>query len=148
MKFKLKKHTGNHTQKVNGILKTFTYNSGEIIESDVDLSEKFPNKFEKVLIAEIAPNIVQKAVEKPVEDLNPPKEDDDFNEDPEEEEIREPLGKDVTSKIKIAIENDFKVFYKKGKGYFVAEADDEFIALNKKGLKKEKVEDFIENHLE
>ena len=151
MYFKLKKGTGNHTQRnKKGELVTYTSAGGEVIESDIDLTKKYPEKFEKVEIPgiEVSKKEVEEAAKKGAEGIADPNKEDEDNFDEDEEDEREPLGKDVTSKFPIAKEQDFKVFYKKGKGFFVTEADDEFTALNKKGLKKVDVESFIEEQLE
>jgi len=137
MYFKLKKGAGSHTQPdQNGELKVYTADGGEVIKSDIDLCEKFPNKFERIDIG--TDSVI----------VDEPEENEDVVTEQKEEEERKPIGKDCTAKFLIAQEQDFKVFYKRGKGYFVTEADDEFTPLNKKGLKKDDVEDFIIEYLE
>ncbi|MHA1170342.1 MAG: hypothetical protein ACTSRU_21145 [Candidatus Hodarchaeales archaeon] len=136
----MKKNVGNHTQRDKaGELVTITSKGGEIIELDNDqgdLCKMFPGKFEEVKIPGTKSN--QEDEEKPR---------------PKKKVVRRKkksvsLGRDGTSKFSIAEEQDFKVFYKAGKGWFVTEADDPFVALNKKPLKKDEVEEFIEEYLE
>lgn len=147
MKFKLKTNVGNHTQG-NRVYKA---EDGEIIESDIDLVEKFPNKFEKVVIPGAGPSDpeeIQKAAEEGAKEIEPQEEEEEEDDWDDEEEELEPLGADVTKKFPIAVEKDFKVFYKRGKGYMVTEADDPFTKLNKKKLKKANVKEYIEKQLE
>ena len=151
MYFKLKRKAGNHSQKdKNGKAVVYVAKDGNVIESENDLIKMFPGKFELVEVvtapvevvksAENKKSDVQKIVEKVAKDISAPVK--------KEEKKAEPIGKDVTEKHPLAEEQDFKVFYVKGKGYFVTEADDDSVALNKKGIKKEKVEAFIKKYLE
>ena len=141
MYFKLKPRVGSHSQlNKKGELETFTAKEGKVIESDIDLVEKFPDKFELVEIPG-----VEKKKETPVE---PEPVIEEELEDNDNDVKQEPLGKDRTKNYPVAIEEDLKVFYAKGKGYFVTEGDDEFTALNKEKLKKSKVEAFINQYLE
>ena len=156
MLFRLKPKTGNHAQKgPDGKIIIYCAKDGNIIESDIDLYAKFPNKFERAdevfasFDSKKKKPTVQKAVKKEVEEpaLEVADEPEEVADEPEEEKAQEPLGKDVTKNFPRAGEEDFKVFYSKGKGYFVTESDDPFTALNKKRLKKELVTKFIEKYL-
>lgn len=133
MKFKLKKGVGNHAEKDDaGNVVIYKAIDGAVIESKTDLAKRHPDKFERVTIDKPSvPAPVQKAAEEGAKDLKP-----------------EPLGKNVTEKFSLAAENDFKVFYKRGKGYMVTESVNEYIALNDKKLKKADVEEFIDEFIE
>jgi len=171
LKFKLKPGVGRHTQKnpKTGVIETFEAKDGKVILSAVDLVEMFPDKFDRVSVGDdpVVPfNDIQEAAEKGASELAPATDDsepledtdseedsqdddvDDVDDDEEEDDEPEPLGVDKTEQFDIAVEQDFKVFYKKGKGYFVADADEPFVALNKKKLTKAKVEKFIDSLLE
>jgi hypothetical protein len=154
MFFKLKKGCGNHSQKgKDGSTVLFTAKEGRVIESESDLAAKCPEKFERVnvsgvdefkkepvsVITEEPVPVVKEAVKEVVKKKEPVK---------VEEKIKpEPLGKDVTKNFPHADEEDFKVFYVNGQGYFVTESDQVDTALNKKKLKKAEVEAFIDKYL-
>jgi len=159
MFFKMKKRTGNHSQ--DGVI----YVSGDVVESEKNLCEMFPGKFERIdvpfeIFKRPEKSDVQKAAEEGAKDIKPKKKSKpkpvsdeevlaiaDEPDEEEDEEDKEPLGKDVTKNYKRAGEEDLKVFYKKFKGRWVTEAEDPFTALNKKPLKKDQVVPFIEKWL-
>ncbi len=159
MFFKLKSRVGNHAQKgPDGKVVIYYAKDGNIIESNTDLSEKHPTKFERVDVpgsvkadTKKKKSDVQKAAKKGAKDIAPKKEkeEEDLKEEEEEEEEKEqiPLGKNVTKSYKMAKDQDLKVFYKRYKGRFVTEAEDVFTAVNKKPLKKAEVNKFIEKWL-
>ena len=170
MYFKMKDGVGSHSEKDSKTGLPVVYKSGDIVKSDSDLAIRFPDKFERVNMGglketksatvqdietpEEEKSEVQQAAEEGVKDIQPPKKDEEEEQPPKKDEeekkvkLRKKLGKDATAKFPRAEEEDFKVFYKKGKGYFVTESDEPFTALNKKPLKKAQVENFVEDYLE
>lgn len=171
MRFKLKQGVGNHTETDPKTGRPVTYKSGDgqIIESDSDLVARFPEKFERVVVGgeavvqdpstpEEEKTPVQEAAEEGAKDVMPPEEpevEEPEAEEPDEDEADEPEGKpvpkgakDVTDKFPRAEEEELKVFYKKGKGFFVTEEEETSIALNEKRLKKAQVEEFIDDYLD
>ena len=142
MYFKLKEGVGNHAETdADGNVTIYRAKEGKVIKSNVDLAAKFPDKFVRVQTK--AP--VQEVPEEEIPEEEIPDEPEEDEDEPDEEP--EPLGKDATDKFPLAGENDLSVFYARGKGYYVTEADDPFTALNKKGLKKDKVEAYIKKYL-
>jgi len=135
-RFKLLPKVGNHTQRDKaGELVTITAEGGEIIETEDDLCKMFPGKFEEVKIPES-----QAKKEKTEDTKSKPKKKI-------VKKKKKSLGRDVTEKFEVAEEEDFKVFYATGRGYFVAEAEDPTTSLNEKGLKKASVEKYIKKYL-
>jgi len=153
MFFRLKEKVGNHAETDPKTGLPIVYKPGDVIESDTDLAKNWPDKFDRVKVgpSEDTPDEdeadIQAAAEEGAKDVTPPDEDEDEDFDDEEEE-KVPLGKDVTEKFPRAEEEELKVFYKKGKGFFVTETEDPFTALNEKKLKKAQVEDFIDEYLD
>ncbi len=136
MFFKLKPGCGNHSETgPDG--KPVVYTQGDVIESDHDLEAMFAGKFERVQVGD-----VKDADPDPEEDptLPPPP-------PPSTEPVENPLGKDRTEKFPKAAEEDFMVFYKRGKGFSVVEADEPTVPLNEDPLKKDEVADFIDEYL-
>lgn len=169
MLFRMKEKVGSHSD-VNSKGELVTYKSGDVIETNVDLAKAFPEKFERVRVGGETPPLpenikksprlenidtpkeeksdIQKAAEKGAKDVIPPAEEPEDEDDDEDDEEKVPLGKDVTEKFPGTEEEKLKVFYKKGKGFFVTTAADPFTALNEKKLKKAKVEIFIDEFLD
>jgi hypothetical protein len=159
MLFKLKPGVGNHaeTDPKTGEITVYHANEGKIIESQHNLVQLFPDKFERVNIGGVTEQEkeeVQKAAEKGAKDILPKQESNEEEiEDTEEKEEEKgeivPIGKDVTEeKFPEAKEQDFKVFYsKEDRGYFVTEFEDISTALNDEPLKKREVNPFIESYL-
>ena len=169
MYFKLKPRTGNHAQTdKDGNVVIFTAKEGRVIKSKTDLAKKYPTKFERVNIAgekELETvqdpdekTDVQLAAEEGIKDIMPEDDDDDFEDEDEEEKPKKKkkrkkkkaksLGKDVSSKFPKAEEEDYKVFYTKGKGYFVTDHDDPTVPLHEERFKKSEVMPFVEEQLE
>ena len=96
------------------------YRAGDVVESAVDLCEKFEGKFEK--LSPVAP------VPAPVEEIPQQGSGGD-----------EPAGTDVSSRFNV---DGYAVFLV-DKKYFVYEEDNMGVALNKKPLKKAEVVEFI-----
>jgi hypothetical protein len=153
MLFKLKPGVGNHSEKDPKTGKVTIYHSkdGEIIDSDKNLCQIFPDKFEQVNVGGVvvqdvntpkkAKTPVQKAAEKGAKDIAPPKET-------EKKKTAKSLGRDITEKNFPEVgEQDFKVFYTPRKGYFVTENEDISVAINDTPLKKDEVTAFVENYL-
>lgn len=148
MKFRLLPKAGDHAEAGAGGV-ALAYRAGDIVESDRDLMEAFPNKFERVDVAEepASPSTpfkpsaeektaVQKAAEEGAKDVSPP-------EDPKSN----PLGRDVTKRFPKALEEEFLVFADGG-AFSVSEADEPAEALNNKPLKRKDVDSFIREYLE
>lgn len=128
MKFRLK-------QGIYKDLKGRVYKKNDVIETDIDLIEAFPLKFEKVgglanapdndsmVTSESTPSIVQaNEGEKETGKGKKSKKDDKSSTD---------LGEEVTGEFEEAQLNDLVVFKREGV-YVVYEKDDQVLALNKK----------------
>jgi len=149
MYFKLLPKSGSHAQPGDdGEVVIYEASEGRIIESKNDLVKMFPNKFKKVDLGSLIQTAdtpekektpVQKAAEEGAKDVMPP-------EKPKKKKEKY-LGEDCTSKFPSVEEQALKVFYAKGKGYFITEDDDPFVALNKDNLKKEEVDFFVKDYL-
>ena len=89
MFFKMKPKVGNHRQR-NKKGDIVTYTSGDVVESDIDLEERYPEKFERVntptAMTEESKKAVQEAAEEGAKDLYPTKDEPDPEEDEDEEE--------------------------------------------------------------
>ncbi len=130
MYFKLLPKVGSHSETDDkGKLITHRSEDGYVFDTDLDLIQMFPNKFERVQVGPDVP--------KPPESKKPSK---------AEEDASNPLGRDVTKRFPKAAEEDFKVFADGG-AFFVCESDDPTKALNDKPLKKAQVEKFVEEYL-
>jgi len=153
MYFKIKENRGSHAQADLKTKKTIIYKSseGKVIESEIDLCAKFPDKFEKVEMgfARSAPveEIVEETIEETIEEIVV-----EVKPEPKKPKSKSAgFGTDVSDKFplikEIEEEEDvsLKVFYKKGKGFFITTAEDLGTALNENKLKKANVEDFIES---
>jgi len=158
MLFKLKPGVGNHaeTDPKTGETKIYNAKDGEIIESQHNLCQLFPDKFESVTVggAPLEKIEVQKAAEKGAKDILPKQESNEEETEEIEEKEEEKgeivlLGKDVTEeRFPEAKEQDFKVFHSKEyKGYFVTGFENIATSLNKDPLKKKEVIPFIEKYL-
>ncbi len=130
-----------------------SYNAGDVIESDVNLSAVFRGKFELVqepllTVAAPAPTPEKKQEKEPEPEPEPDADEQDAEgEEAKEEEESEPLeGKDVTASFKIAVDEDFQVIENE-QGFWVYDADEPDTVLNKEALKKTQVRSFIRNHL-
>ena len=141
------------------------YTKGQIVESDIDLSKIFRNKFIKketvVLIDEQKTSPTLPGAEdslKGIEDVkkasskspkSKSKVDEVEDEEIEEEEVEEEeeefdfaqYGKDVTAKFSEAEKKHCKVYYKNKKYMVIDETDGE--PLNNKGLAGNKVNSFL-----
>jgi len=134
MRFRLKPKTGSHAETIgkgkDAKVVTYTAAEGHVFETENDLCEMFPNKFERVVVGEdIAPPSpsAQRRAAKPTAKASP-------------------LGDDVTKDFPTAVKNDFRVFAK-GKAFSVAEPDEVGTAINPDPLEKGKVEKFIDDYL-
>jgi len=131
LKFKLKLGVGNHTEKnlATGENITYTASEGKIIFSANDLAEMFPDKFDRVTIGDPVKEVIEKGAIVPNDTETKEKPQEEAPE-PQEKAIKpKPLGVDKTKLFPVAVDQDFKVFYAKGKGYIVAEIDEPTIAF-------------------
>jgi len=147
MKFRLLPKVGNHAETGEDG-SPCVYKPGDIVESDRDLVDAFPGKFERVVdgVEDTHANpfkpttkektAVQKAAEEGAKDVGAP--------DPEDPN---PLGREVTKRFPTALDEDFLVFADGG-AFSVAEADEPTVPLNDKPLKRKDVGSFIRKYLE
>lgn len=114
-----------------------TYQKGDIVTSNADLTQRFPLKFEKLESepVTVAPSrAVSAPSEAPVVPSTP------------KAGSTSPFGEDVSEDFPIAGESDLRV-YQKGTSFFVVDPDDADTALNPKALKGPEVAKFIKNYL-
>ena len=146
MLFKLKKGCGQHVEKGR------TYKAGEEVESEHDLVRMFPEKFELVpgqisvpAVPEIpAPITVKGSVDSENERPTLPKSTSDEDEKPKKKTKGSKHGKDVTDDFPTAEGFGFKI-YEKGGWFAVVDANDGAV-INKKKLRKDGVETFLEEY--
>lgn len=148
MKFRLLPKVGDHASPGPGGT-TRIYHAGDVVESDINLKEMFPGKFEEWVeeIPSLKPTkeqkeAVQKAAEKGAEEIASKPESK-----PETKTEPRSLGRDVTSRFPLAEEQDCLVFADGG-AFNVVEKDDPTMVLNDKPLKRKDVEPFIRQFLE
>lgn len=113
------------------------YVKDDIIEVDYDITAQFPGKFVQVHTNEPiteAPDMPDDIVSV---NTNPP--------EPKTEQADR--GKNVTAKFPIAVDNQYLVFTHKRR-HWVYDPDAMAAPLNKDGLLKHQVEEFIGKHLE
>lgn len=96
--FKLRHGAGSHSEMIDGELVTFKAKDDDIIDVAKDLVKMFPLKFEEV----ITPQPVKRKRRKSAPS--------------------QALGKDVTKRFTIAVEEGIKVFCK-GDDFFITEPD-------------------------
>jgi hypothetical protein len=169
---------GMHVEPVPGFVgspqdprRTKKYKKGDIVESNRDLAETFPNKFHKLSDEEFAPPVDlearRKEVNSMIESGTWQEEDRRFLEHLSEENFRRlqtrlaltvsarasedktlsTLGTDVTSNFTRAYDEGFKVF-KNAKGKFQVTARTEVNKpLNKEALDKDSVDKFVDQFL-
>jgi len=165
--YKLLPKRGNHNQgETDKAGNPIIYKPGDVIETDMDLVKMFPNKFVEVNVGgdNILPTVdkseIQRAAERGAKDLKPaePDEVEEDEEEIEEEEVEEeeetksnpvPDGAKLSKSFPEAEEQDLKIFYKRGEGYWVTEADDpKHNAINNKPIKKKvEVMAFVNEYL-
>jgi hypothetical protein len=163
MRFKLLSgsHIGPSVKDPEGNLTSKTYETGDIIESDIDLAARFLNKFEKLPDApsEIVPEQMPKGNETPPSRRSPkaptshvtlPPTTTRAKDTKEKTEEEESLGEDVSDKFPETKDMGLKVF-KEGRHYFVAKADAPTEPLNGEDNElttKEHVQEFLEDYEE
>lgn len=138
MKFQLLPGAGQHIG-YDEQRKVKTFVAGDVIQSEKDLVLLFPNKFQRIdgeFAQEPTVNQAGHANRTKGEHIPTPEEKDSVV-----------LGKDITSKIKIARENDLKVFLTEDAKYYVVEADDVDVPIHPQPLLKKEVVPFIEKYL-
>lgn len=123
------------------------YRKGDIVETNMDLMKKFPNKFQPVFegggaaIPEVqetaAPDLQQ-------EQQEAEEQGDDIAETKPQEEVRE---EDVTHQFKIAVDEDFKVIKKGSNEYLVFDNTDQ-VFVNEEPVKRNQVKRLITDYLE
>jgi len=152
MYFKLKPKCGNHSEKDSkGKLVVYKAGDGAVIQSDSDLSERFPGKFEKITEVEIKPTF-----KSPLDDIEIPGEVKEKvtslvkkvlkKKSDTAKDFLASLGTEVTKEFPLAVKEDLRVFAN-GEAYSVIEADEADKVLNKAPLKKASVKAFIEKYL-
>ena len=168
MYFKLLPKVGSHVEKdKDGNAVTYHSKDGRIIDTEMDLVKRFPNKFERVevnptaksspkdeaapVVEEAAPVVVEDEVAQVVEEAAPVVVEDEVAQVEEKSKSKSkskthPLGRDVTKRFPKADKNDFKVF-SQGGAFSVVEADEDTVPLNEKPLHKKGVDDFITEFL-
>ena len=142
MLFKLKEGVGNHASgDVGDDGRPIIYKpeDGHIFKSDVDLTEAFKGKCERV--HGVSPDDVDDP--KPAKPKGKKAEPKD--EDPGDEP--NPLGRNVTEKFPEAIPQGLMVFADGG-AFSVVEAGEPTVPLHKNPLHKKQVKEFIKKHLE
>lgn len=114
-----------------------TYQKGDIVTSNADLTQRFPLKFEKLAsdpVVDAPSRAVSEQTEAPVVPSTPKGGE------------MSPFGEDVSEDFPIAGESDLRV-YQKGTSFFVVDPDNAGTALNPKALKGPEVTKFIKNCL-
>jgi len=153
--FKLNAKAGSHAETdANGQIRI--YNPGDIIETESDLVTMFPGKFEKVLVMKEGekPSVgtalpVPKTVTKQTPTEKPAKSTETgvgATETPAPVSEVKSLGRDVTKRFPLALDEDFQVFADGG-AFFVTESDAPQTPLHPKPLHKKDVEPFIKKYL-
>lgn len=116
--------------------KLMTWKKGEVVQSESDLTLRFPEKFEKVHLEEVsAKGAVDRAytlrekvknsrTEDPPNPPAPEEDDDDLPPEPEEEEEKPDYGTDVTAKFQM-IEADGRLAVKyDGDNYTILQGEE------------------------
>lgn len=113
------------------------YQKSNVVESNSDLTQRFPLKFERLTASEV--------VEAPSRAVPVPSEAPAAVPSAKGGEMS-PFGEDVSEDFPIAGESDLRV-YQKGTSFFVVDPDDADEALNPKALKGPEVAKFIKTYL-
>lgn len=123
--------------------------TANIVESEMDLEAFAPGKFRRLpdLVGRQAGGFTE---DQPEENLgkSPPKKSKAQTskaqvEQDESGEVESELGSDVTEQFDLAEGSDLRVL-QKGSWYYVVSADDPNSPLNEKALKKDDVQDFLD----
>ena len=152
MYFKLLPKVGSHVEKdKDGNAVTYHSKDGRIIDTEMDLVKRFPNKFERVEVNPTAKSSPKDEAAPVVEEAAPVVVEDEVAQVEEKSKSKSkskthPLGRDVTKRFPKADKNDFKVF-SQGGAFSVVEADEDTVPLNEKPLHKKGVDDFITEFL-
>jgi len=145
--FRLK--AGTHVQNDR------TYKKGDVVETDIDLASLFPAQFDATGTAAPSAPVAPVADDGPVT-AEPPKKaaqvapspppvpPSTSDTDGTKADVR---GRDVTKRFPLAVDEDFQIFYKKGK-YRVYDIDAPAKALNPRGCTKVGVDKVIKRALE
>ena len=140
MKFRLLPKTGEHVeQNVKG--NDVVYKPGDIIESDIDLRKKFPNKFEFVEGSLIQPEAGSPDI--PLQNIDP---DAKSKEVKPAAKTESPFGKDVSVEFPLADRVHLKVFVKSNWFTIVDPVDE--IVQNEKKLRRDAVLSFLSEYEE
>lgn len=138
MRFRVREGDHLETEPDEETGRSRVYHKGEIVESDIDLSKKFVNKFDK--LSDKEPRAAKVAREAREEDEEGTEEDDDVVSgetksvmDPANKDtlsgLSSKLGENVTEDFELAQEAELAVF-KKGKKFYIVEPEDTNVALN------------------
>lgn len=150
MYFKLLPKVGSHVEKdKDGNAVTYHSKDGRIIDTEMDLVKRFPNKFERVEVNPTAESSPKEEAAPVVEEAAPVVVEDEVAQVEEKSKPKSkthPLGRDVTKRFPKADKNDFKVF-SQGGAFSVVEADEDTVPLNEKPLHKKGVDNFITEFL-
>jgi len=140
-KFRLLPKVGEHVGK-NLKGDDIVYKAGDVIESDIDLRKKFPNKFEFVegSLIEEDDSIVPKI---PLQNI---KLKTKSNEIKSKVEAESPFGKDVSSDFPLASRVRLIVF-EKANWFTIVDPTDNTVQ-NEKKLRRDAVEDFLSEYEE
>jgi len=142
LRFRLLPGSGRHSQRgPDGKTRIYLADEDAVIESDLDLAAKFPNKFERLdPIQPVGDPDGDPQAEAPGEDP-PVRIVLDLGEEP-----TSALGRDITHKFPKAQAENFLVLCDGG-AFYVVEPEAPDVPLNSRRLHKDQVEPFIEEYL-